>query len=279
MVNGTDSIALCDPELDDVIAAYLEAEAQGPPPDRQELLDRHPALTNDLAAFFAEHAPMRAVFAPILAAVAGAAPPRASADATLPPRVPDAVTESMQATATVGATLPASGAPACEDGWRQRNPRRASGRCGATDSCTWRTPRGVSPKGGGKPSCSITGKAAPGPRSPGDWGGAYRRSLVCCTADCNHWDGDSPHPTGFWDLTWRRSSRRAMGRRDWSRRQPSAPRQLLRRYVARGLPRRRGRRWKTCLWPWSATGGQRGPESFCCTASRSSSTERSGSQA
>ena len=117
MVDGTDSPAACDSGLDDVIAAYLEAEAQGPAPDRQELLDRHPALTIDLAAFFAEHDRMRAVLAP-LTAVAGAAPPRTPADATLPPRPPDAVTESVQVAATVGATLPASSAPACEKGAR-----------------------------------------------------------------------------------------------------------------------------------------------------------------
>ena len=64
MVDGIDSPVSCNPGLDDVIAAYLEAEAQGPTPDRQELLDRHPALTIDLAAFFAEHDRMREVLLP-----------------------------------------------------------------------------------------------------------------------------------------------------------------------------------------------------------------------
>jgi len=64
MVDGTDSSASCDSGLDEVIAAYLEAEAQGPTPDRQELLERHPALTIDLAAFLAEHDRMHSHSAP-----------------------------------------------------------------------------------------------------------------------------------------------------------------------------------------------------------------------
>ena len=76
MIDGTNSSASCNSGLDAVIAAYLEAEAQGPTPDRQELLDRHPALTIDLAAFFAEHDRMRAVFASLAAAVDAAPPAR-----------------------------------------------------------------------------------------------------------------------------------------------------------------------------------------------------------
>jgi hypothetical protein len=40
--------------VDDVIAEYLHAAETGPAPDRHELLSRHPDLTSQLAAFFAD---------------------------------------------------------------------------------------------------------------------------------------------------------------------------------------------------------------------------------
>ena len=41
--------------MNDLIAQYLETVAAGQPPDWQSLLAAHPALANDLAAFFADH--------------------------------------------------------------------------------------------------------------------------------------------------------------------------------------------------------------------------------
>jgi tetratricopeptide (TPR) repeat protein/tRNA A-37 threonylcarbamoyl transferase component Bud32 len=54
-----------DTPLEDVIASYLAADAAGTVPDRAEVLARHPALSTELAAFFADHDRMRLVASPV----------------------------------------------------------------------------------------------------------------------------------------------------------------------------------------------------------------------
>jgi len=48
-----------DRQVDEIIAAYLEAAAAGTAPDRQELLAKHPELAGELTAFFADHDAVR----------------------------------------------------------------------------------------------------------------------------------------------------------------------------------------------------------------------------
>ncbi|HZY83482.1 MAG TPA: hypothetical protein VFE78_01515, partial [Gemmataceae bacterium] len=43
-----------DRQVNEVIAAYLGAVEAGRPPDRQEILARHPELAAELSAFFAD---------------------------------------------------------------------------------------------------------------------------------------------------------------------------------------------------------------------------------
>jgi serine/threonine protein kinase len=51
--------------LDGIIAAYIEAAEAGTPPDRQELLARHPHLAERLAAFFADFDQMNRLAGPL----------------------------------------------------------------------------------------------------------------------------------------------------------------------------------------------------------------------
>jgi tRNA A-37 threonylcarbamoyl transferase component Bud32 len=78
---------MADERIDDMIAAYLEAEAAGTPPAREELLARHAGLADELRSFFADHDRMKAAAAPLRPAgdaaatvgLVGATPPAAAA--------------------------------------------------------------------------------------------------------------------------------------------------------------------------------------------------------
>src|SRR5262245_50096637 len=51
--------------LDRLVTAYLEAAEAGERPDRQEWLERHPALAAELAEFFADQDRVERVVAPL----------------------------------------------------------------------------------------------------------------------------------------------------------------------------------------------------------------------
>ena len=44
-----------NPLLEKIIATYLDQLQAGEAPDREQLLDQHPEVTNDLESFFANH--------------------------------------------------------------------------------------------------------------------------------------------------------------------------------------------------------------------------------
>ena len=63
-----------DPDLDDVIAAYLKAVETGAPPNPQSLIARYPAFAKELGEFFADQQGFQRLAEPIRAAVALAPP-------------------------------------------------------------------------------------------------------------------------------------------------------------------------------------------------------------
>ena len=56
-------------ELDEVLAAYFEAEEAGRAPDRQELLARYPGLAREISTFFADLEQVEPVVGPVLRAL------------------------------------------------------------------------------------------------------------------------------------------------------------------------------------------------------------------
>src|SRR5438874_4720613 len=85
-----------DERLHTVIAEYLQADEAGRPPDRTELLSRHPDLAEGLREFFAAHDRVRQ-------AVASLHPPAAT------PRADPAATIAAGESATAAGPAPASG--------------------------------------------------------------------------------------------------------------------------------------------------------------------------
>jgi hypothetical protein len=55
LMNTTTGPSDRDRQVDEIIADYFEAEVRGQPPDRAELLARHPEFADELRAFFADH--------------------------------------------------------------------------------------------------------------------------------------------------------------------------------------------------------------------------------
>jgi serine/threonine-protein kinase len=93
MKNSADS-AGCDRLVDQIIAAYLEAEAAGRPLDRAEILAGNPELAAELQAFFTDHDAMRRRVKPPETVTAEAGPRKANQGETgtlSPDQTPEAV--------------------------------------------------------------------------------------------------------------------------------------------------------------------------------------------
>src|SRR5437660_6617218 len=75
MADDTIPTPACEEHVNRVIAAFLDAERQGRPPDRDELLRSHPDLADELAAFFADRDRFRRLAEPIRPLGPEAVPP------------------------------------------------------------------------------------------------------------------------------------------------------------------------------------------------------------
>jgi serine/threonine protein kinase len=65
------SNSLFEERVNEVIAAYLEADRAGEPPDHEELLAQHPDLADELRAFFADRACLAQLVGPVAKPVNG----------------------------------------------------------------------------------------------------------------------------------------------------------------------------------------------------------------
>src|SRR5713226_5233572 len=65
MADNNDDTAAREELVDLIIAAYLEAERTGQPPDQRELLGRHPDLAAELQSFFADRERFKRMAEPI----------------------------------------------------------------------------------------------------------------------------------------------------------------------------------------------------------------------
>jgi hypothetical protein len=76
--------------VDEIIGAYLEELAAGRPPNRDDLLARHPDLAEELSRFFADHDAVQQLAKPPVEQTAGE-PPTVGPDATSAPQPSTAI--------------------------------------------------------------------------------------------------------------------------------------------------------------------------------------------
>ena len=65
MSSQPERIGTEEDHVNEVIAAYLKSVEEGDPLDRRELLEKHPDLADDLAAFFADRDRFEQAAAPL----------------------------------------------------------------------------------------------------------------------------------------------------------------------------------------------------------------------